>query len=394
VPAFPHRFQTIYRALRQEIESGQLGAVSYVQLEHTVAGKTVVPQEHIDELLLADADLLRWLEGEYQQVTALQAGATADGAAVATVTLAGDDLPTATWSARGGEVEGFRLTVAGSERTAVLESRAGELRLLVDGIPVALRSDSAADDTGRGIVAAIGARAGEYEHRPQLSRDQRADACRSPGQARREGDSEIGTAPRWSDLVRAFDVVDAARRSLRRRRTIVLSAEDASERSQFKTQMTAIGCGVLTWTLVGVVLTLLAGAVLDPRDSEQRRAESAGFVVRTDDFEPETAELTAGGAEHVKDLMPRLRHASSAVVVEQEESGAATPLDAQRRGAVVEALVREGAADAEQRTIVRPLRGGVFRALIIAAWCLVFAPLVLYLAAQALIVLARPGRGG
>jgi hypothetical protein len=92
--------------------------------------------------------------------------------------------------------------------------------------------------------------------------------------------------------------------------------------------------------------------------------------------------------------MPRLRHASSAVVVEQEESGAATPLDAQRRGAVVEALVREGAADAEQRTIVRPLRGGVFRALIIAAWCLVFAPLVLYLAAQALIVLARPGRGG
>ena len=42
-------------------------------------------------------------------------------------------------------------------------------------------------------------------------------------------------------------------KSLRRRRTIDVYFDGISERSAFKTQMTAIGCGVLTYVILGMV---------------------------------------------------------------------------------------------------------------------------------------------
>jgi hypothetical protein len=60
--------------------------------------------------------------------------------------------------------------------------------------------------------------------------------------------------------VRAFELVEAAHRSRVRRRTIDLYFDTPSERSNFKTQMTAIGCGVLMFTLLGMLLTLALGA--------------------------------------------------------------------------------------------------------------------------------------
>lgn len=82
--------------------------------------------------------------------------------------------------------------------------------------------------------------------------------------------------PTWTDAVRTFDLVDAVQRSIRRRRTIDLHFESMSERSQFKTQMTALGCGVLSLTTVGMVLLLLVGAIFDPRDVEQQRPRAPG----------------------------------------------------------------------------------------------------------------------
>ena len=65
----------------------------------------------------------------------------------------------------------------------------------------------------------------------------------------------------WTQLIRNFETVDATRTSLRRRRTIDLYFETASELSQFKTQMTAIGCGVLSFTLFGLVVYLAIASV-------------------------------------------------------------------------------------------------------------------------------------
>jgi hypothetical protein len=50
---------------------------------------------------------------------------------------------------------------------------------------------------------------------------------------------------------------------VRRRRSIDIYFETQSERSQFKTQMTAIGCGVLCLTLVAVIVLLMIGALFD-----------------------------------------------------------------------------------------------------------------------------------
>ena len=50
-------------------------------------------------------------------------------------------------------------------------------------------------------------------------------------------------------------------KSLRRRRTIDVHFDGVSERSAFKTQMTAIGCGVLTYLLFGLVAFLVIATV-------------------------------------------------------------------------------------------------------------------------------------
>ena len=52
-------------------------------------------------------------------------------------------------------------------------------------------------------------------------------------------------------------------RSIRRRRTIDLHFESTSERTQFKTQMTALGCGVLGYLFFGLIAYLLVGELLD-----------------------------------------------------------------------------------------------------------------------------------
>ena len=70
--------------------------------------------------------------------------------------------------------------------------------------------------------------------------------------------------PGWGDLTHAFELVDASRRSVRRRRTIDVYFETASERSVFKTQMTAVGCGLLTLTFFAVLVLLVVGTLFDP----------------------------------------------------------------------------------------------------------------------------------
>jgi hypothetical protein len=66
----------------------------------------------------------------------------------------------------------------------------------------------------------------------------------------------------WEELARAVELVEAAQRSVRRRRTIDVYFETPSERSLFKTQMTAVGCSLIVLTLLAVVLYLVLAATI------------------------------------------------------------------------------------------------------------------------------------
>jgi hypothetical protein len=60
-----------------------------------------------------------------------------------------------------------------------------------------------------------------------------------------------------------LELMEAAAKSLRRRRTVDVHFDSGSERSLFKSQMTAIGCLVLTWMLIGMMVWLIIGQLVE-----------------------------------------------------------------------------------------------------------------------------------
>jgi hypothetical protein len=66
----------------------------------------------------------------------------------------------------------------------------------------------------------------------------------------------------WPELVKVFETADATHRSVKRRRTIDLHFEPMSERAIFKTQMTAMGCGVLIATFLLVLMYLAIASTI------------------------------------------------------------------------------------------------------------------------------------
>ena len=154
--------------------------------------------------------------------------------------------------------------------------------------------------------------------------------------------------------------------------------------------MTAAGCGVLMYTLFGVVAALLIGVALDPRDAALKRSSAAGFIVRNDDFAAETPQLTVDGQAHVDDIAARLWTTTAEVLIEQTPQSTSKTLDQQRQAVVEQSLHDAGAANTGARVVTRPLAGEWFEQLMIGIWVIVFAPLVLVLATQLLGLAARP----
>ncbi len=88
------------------------------------------------------------------------------------------------------------------------------------------------------------------------------------------------TAPNWLSRIEVFsqqhalcsvalddcsatlELAEAVAKSIRRRRTVDVHFDAGTERSVFKSQMTAIGCGVLSWLMLGMVAYLIAGQLL------------------------------------------------------------------------------------------------------------------------------------
>ncbi|MBT5020741.1 MAG: hypothetical protein HON04_18570, partial [Planctomicrobium sp.] len=100
----------------------------------------------------------------------------------------------------------------------------------------------------------------------------------------------------WTDLIKLGEFGATANRSLLKRRTYPVHFEEASERSQFKSQMAAIGCGALLWAMFGMITLLAIGAVADPRDREYLTSSSADYVIWNHEFSvAETTELSETG---------------------------------------------------------------------------------------------------
>lgn len=242
-PAFLPRFDPAVLALKRLIDDGQLGRLMHLQLERRRAtdegeGPRLLTQSDVDEALLQDVDLLRSLQGRYSRVTAIYSGRESDTMAMAQVTLAGDDVVEASWSMQAGQPgPAWKLVAIGEQRTIVLSrgESTDEIAIETDDIELQESFSTSTDSPAERVV-----------------RNCEAMVAGEP------------VDPGWGDLTHAFELVDASRRSVRRRRTIDVYFETASERSVFKTQMTAVGCGLLTLTFFAVLVLLVVGTLFDP----------------------------------------------------------------------------------------------------------------------------------
>jgi predicted dehydrogenase len=375
IPVFAHWSRPEFGRVREAITSGLLGRVLYLRVDREIVppriddGPALLNQEQIEDALLEDADLLRNLIGDYSRVTAIQTGTLGQQAAVASVAFAAEQLPGASWTVRGARDQSqWRLTVTGEKGELLVRTERDPCRLTVETDRVSLPPDfdpaskiDPIDDPGRQLLRFVD---------EAVRRARKVD--------------------NWTDAVRAFELVDGARISLRRRRAIDVHFETTSERSIFKSQMTAVGCLVITLTLVAVVFLLLVMPLLDRRPRVQKEAERAGSVVPRVDFAEGSAQLTAVGRKQVREVAARNAGSSSPVLIEEGGGPGNPQLDEQRCATVIALLKDQGMQDAAERTQLAPVVGQWYPKLLKVVRLLAFVPLALFLLLQLLVFLARP----
>ncbi len=248
IPALCHRRNSALVRLQALLREGSFGAVKLIQLERTfcMPPNMALRQTIVDDVLLPDLDLLRWLGGDYNQATAIRTGATDESLLTQTVTLAGRGLPEATWqmgATSGPSVSALTIHTERGQFVAKQELVVGLNGLSCEWV---LTEPGGAQVIGDRVTAA------------RECLDEIESSLAQP-------DSSAA----WPDLVKVFETLDATRRSVTRRRTIDLHFEPMSERAAFKTQMIAMGCGVLTTTLM-LMLAYLAVASLVPSEETER----------------------------------------------------------------------------------------------------------------------------
>lgn len=231
-PLLWHRFDRAVIRLKQAIRDGELGRVQFLQMQRSLSQSSPgmpIRQSVVDEELLLDVDLPRWLIGDYNQVTGLQTAATTEGVQMQSVVLAGRSLPEANWSINS--VQGpndWTLSVRGDQGVASLHREATSRHWIYEFNGQRVEGDER--QTARDALAAF------VSFVPTKN-------FGSTNPAITKNANGI-----WGELVKCYETVDATHRSVRRRRTIELHFEPMSERAIFKTQMTAIGCGLLMAT--------------------------------------------------------------------------------------------------------------------------------------------------
>lgn len=329
------QFQQIHRAAPVRIE-----LVQTVPAPNSGEG---LSEDAVDRHFFHAATVLWRMAGEFQDVTALRSGIRGDRSQQALVTLAGEHAIDASWTLVPGSDHVCRLTLHGPRQEAASSEWSPQERGTAD-LHVELQAVRAAAATPRGF--------------------------------------------QWTDLLRAGELANAAKSSATRRRTIRLQLEEGTERTQFKSQMTAVGCGVLLWAMFGSMLLMFAAVVLDPRDREYKTAAAQGFVVRRWEFAIDSDLLNPSGREHVQEIARRWSHSETAVLLETRHDDEPTTTQA-RVQEIVQRLESTGLREVRSRVVARPLTGQVYESLLRLGWLVVFIPLAVFLLCQGLIVAAR-----
>jgi hypothetical protein len=290
----------------------------------------------VERLFVEDVDLLRGLAGEFKTLIAVSVPDASGDHRSLTVTFGGESSGTVTWTVQ----------------------------------PAATFSWQLKQGTGGGPILHRSAD-GEY------SVESASGAGSTP--------AEMPFAP-WQDVLRAFDDLAALRRSLKKRRVVELQTEIISEQAQFKSVMSASGCGLLMATLFGAVALLAAGAAFDPRQSQQRTSERAGLVLREDAFKSGSAELTEDAAGAWPGMVRRLGQTAAPILIEQTSEKS---IDQGRSDRLVSKLTEAGVPSPASRVEVYAFRGDLFVKLLTVFWVILFLPLGVFLAVQGLL-LATP----
>jgi len=360
--------------LHKTIANGDLGDIVLLRLERTLptaTGTLTVPQ--IDAALFGDVALLRSLGGDYSRITAVRStGGTQDAVSLATVTLGGDRLAEATWSARAG-APAWTLEVTGSRGSATLAFQPD----LLSGSLVMAASDSRASD-GTAITQQS---SGQFQSDGSQLGDTQLAALLQPT------DQQRAT---WAEMTRTMETVEATHTSIRKRRTIDLFFETTSERSIFKSQMTALGCGLVLLTLAMLVAFLLLGAMLDSRSLVQRDAEADGRVLTAADFQPESPALSETGKIQLQELSRMMARAPEPVFVMPDRDAVTAGLDTARISTVVDYFRKAGQPKSALYVEIASIPHPATRLLLTVLKYLWIAPLLLFLLLQSLIGLAKP----
>ena len=236
VPYIPLLDDPAIDQLRQTHDSKPIENAVHIQLErtcHSVTNNTkLLSRKEIEHALLNDVVLLRNVWGDYNQITAIYSGKEENQYSLATVTMSGLNLPEVVWTLKPALESSWKLTSTSTDDSFVLQQQGSDNHLVLH--------DSKGNEVNQRDRTKVVA--------PSLH------ALLHPQEA----------IVSWGELIRSFETVDATRRSIKRRRTIDLYFETTSERSIFKTQMTAIGCSLLVITLFLFVSVLFIGSLFHP----------------------------------------------------------------------------------------------------------------------------------
>ncbi len=380
VVLFPLRLVEFHAAVaqaKQALLDAAMGKVLHVEFERNVptagdgATGNSLTAEIVEDAFLLDLGILRELFGTYRRVTALYSGVDGERISLATVTLAGDDVPETVWMAKPtvskptASEPSWRVVIRTEQGSVVLSGSDdhSQVNLEIEHPEKERVRELLTDDVGQRLVDAFQLAIAEND-------------CQS----------------QWSGLIHDFELLDGIHRSLRRRRTIDVHFEVASERNQFKSQMTAIGCGVLMFTLFALVAVLLAGRLLDPREQVEVEAERMNAVFLDGDFVPDTDALTEVASERLEKISQVSSNESFPILIEQLAGDEQSELNKQRLSTVIVALQGNDVQNAEQRVSLGAVVGHGFQAMMQITRIVLFVPLFLFLAAQALLWVSRPAR--
>jgi len=377
IPLYLSGMEQASRLALQQFAERHLGSLWKLEfhriLQGTGSANPLCSLDAIDRMLLQDLHWICETTGFPQHVTMQFSGASESPAEV-TILLGGNSTPEIRWTLRShAGPEAWTLKLIGHDGELEFASQTGRPESLP--LPVSMPSSGQPAD----ILDSNEHSVDEARVRDLILQIQHGLSGAAPANT---------SSSEWLRLVQLAEIGAVAQRSRQRRRTLDVHFGEASERSQFKTQMTALGCGTLLWTMFGMISLLILGNVLDPRDREYRQSAAAGFVLHQEQFETGQSRLTTSGRDSLRQIVTGWSETSPVLILEESPREAAA-LNQMREQTVLQELTAGGVRNPQGRMVLRPLHGTWFETAMTLAWVLVFSPLVVVLLLQFLILLSR-----